>query len=88
MHPALTSVNRRLLIHFQLERLHIKTCGPIVSYKGLLGILTLKTILNSNIDEILSIVGNTLHRDTAYVLVLVDMFLVSETVIVRLSQRN
>ena len=44
-----------------------KHVGPIVSYKGFNGILARKIILNSNNDGILSyIVGNTLHRDTAY----------------------
>ena len=31
-----------------------KHVGPILSYKGFLSILTLKTILNTNIDGILS----------------------------------
>ena len=43
----------------QNQFLYLKDCtskhvGPIVSYKGFEGILTLKTILNTNIDSILS----------------------------------
>ena len=45
-----------------------KHVGPRVSCKGFKGILTLKTILKSNIDGILScIVGNTLYTEIPHI---------------------
>ena len=69
--PQFSNTLQRNLLTECIQDQFLKDCtskhmGPIVSYKGFYGILTLKTILNSNIDGICPIVGNTLHRDTVY----------------------